>query len=294
MTIEPIVLQLQSDCLNSQAPISTLLRKAKLIASKLELENFQQWLESELSGYNCPLNDLPEYRKALGAPKMFHPYGGWQNIVIGDSKLSTIISTCHLPQAVSELEHMVKSNDSGFVILGFNEAIRDFLHNNLGIQVQCGLHVSTSVLVGALEGVKNSVLDWTLKLERAGILGEGISFSKSEIERAQTVTNNFYNSNVGVAGTVSGDAKNSHFYTSSGDINQQNIMKLVSQIREASPGLPAAIAEEIEQPVAELENAAKIENPSRVANALQSIRKVLEGAGGSLVATGILAAIGAT
>ena len=292
--MEPIVLQLQSDCLTSQIPISTLLRKAKLIASKLNLSDFEALLESELNGYNCALKDLPEYRKGLGSPKMFNPFHGWQNIVIGDSRLDRIISECHLNHGVSEIEHMISNHTNGFVILGFNNAVRDFLHQKLNIEFQCGLYVSTSVLVAVLEGVKNSVLDWTLNLEKNGIVGEGMSFSKSDIERAQTVTNHFYNSNVGVVGSVSGDAINSHFYTETGEVNQQNVTRLVSQIREAAPGLPPAIATAIESPIANLEDGAKVGDKPRIAAAFHALRSILEGASGNLVASGILAALGAS
>lgn len=291
--MEPIVLQLQNDCLNSQISISTLLRKAKLIASKLKLIEFETWLESELSGYQCAPNDLPEYRKGMGAPKMFSPYHGWQNIVIGNSELDKIISTCHLFQAISEIEHMIPTSENGFIVLGFSGPVRDFMHQDLNIQLQCGLFLSTSVLVGVLEGVKNSVLDWTLKLEQNGIIGEGMSFSKNDIEKAQTVTNHFYNSNVGVVGAVSGDANNSHFYTTSGEINQQEVMRLVQQIREASPGLPDQIAEAIVAPISQLEDGANSKDKSKIQSAFKGIRSVLEGASGNLVAAGILAALGA-
>ena len=81
---EPIVIQLQTDCLDPSIPISTLLRKAKLIASKLALEGTEEWLESELNGYKCALNDLPSYRKGIGQPKFFNPYYGWLDIVLTD------------------------------------------------------------------------------------------------------------------------------------------------------------------------------------------------------------------
>lgn len=170
---DPIVIQLQSDCLDAAVPISTLLRKAKLVASKLALGQTEGWLESELNGYKCALKELPAYRIGVGQPKFFNPVHGWLDIVLTDSHTRDMVSTAYLPQAIAELEHL--AGESGnFVIFGFIPPINDFLHNQLNVQFNCGLHVSKTVLVAAVEGVKNVVLDWAVQLESKGIVGEGL------------------------------------------------------------------------------------------------------------------------
>jgi AbiTii-like protein len=47
-----------------------------------------------------------------------------------------------------------------------------------------------TALVGILETVRMVILNWTLKLEEDGILGEGLSFSSSE---KQTASEHTYN-----------------------------------------------------------------------------------------------------
>lgn len=291
---EPIVLQLQAECLDAGEAISPLLRKARLIASKLGLSDTGDWLEQELNGYTGSLRDLPSYRIGIGMPKFFNPFHGWMDIVITDAASSKRVSTCYLPQAIGELEHLALHSDSAFVILGFPDPINDYLYGTCNIRFNCGLHLSKGVLVGALEGIRNSVLEWALALERQGVVGEGLSFSRADIEKAQTVTNHFHNSNVGVVGQVAGNAFNSRFTTESGALDQAKLEDLAKQIRVAVPGLPVSSQRPVIDQVTELERASAVGDKSALRTAVASLRSVLEGTSGSLVAAGILAALGAS
>jgi len=288
---DPIVIQLQTDCLDASVPISTLLRKAKVVASKLSLEGTETWLNAELNGYDGPLKDLPSYRKGVGQPKFFNPHHGWLDIVLTNSQTREMVSSVHLPQAIAEIEHLA-GGEGGFVILGFPPVINDFLHNDLGLQFNPGLHVSKTVLVGAVEGVKNAVLEWAIQLEAKGILGEGLSFSSQEKERAQSVTNHIYGSNIGVLGSVGNNAKVSHQKIDLTGHSPEALISLARQVREASGGLPTDVAKAIAGPLEEMEQGAKSKDPGRVQSAINAMVPVLQNAGGSLVATGILAAFG--
>ena len=56
---EGIVIQLQREALDENVDIETLLRKAYLVARKLQLKDFEEWISSEQNGYN---GDVPDYR----------------------------------------------------------------------------------------------------------------------------------------------------------------------------------------------------------------------------------------
>ena len=56
-----IVLDLQLLSTDKNVDISELLRKSLLIASKLKLDKFKEWINSELHGYNN-MDDIPNYR----------------------------------------------------------------------------------------------------------------------------------------------------------------------------------------------------------------------------------------
>lgn len=49
--MEGIVLELQREALSSNGDILSLLRKAYIIARKLDLKDFEKWVSCELNGY---------------------------------------------------------------------------------------------------------------------------------------------------------------------------------------------------------------------------------------------------
>ena len=53
---------IRSDLVNESAGLSNTLRKAKILASALDLPELREWVEFELNGYKDS-RSLPEYRK---------------------------------------------------------------------------------------------------------------------------------------------------------------------------------------------------------------------------------------
>src|SRR5271154_2225264 len=85
MTKESLVIQLQRECLDRQT-YSTLdvLRKALVVAKKLDVTDFQEWIERELKGYG-PGDDIPKYRVVKGELKARNPYRGWIPVVFDNT-----------------------------------------------------------------------------------------------------------------------------------------------------------------------------------------------------------------
>src|SRR5688500_16815305 len=65
------------------------------------------------------------------------------------------------------------------------------------------LLVSSSELHGIVAAVRDTILQWSLRLERDGILGEGMTFSREEVQKAANTTYNIQNFS-GVLGNVTG------------------------------------------------------------------------------------------
>lgn len=204
-----------------------------------------------------------------------------------------MVSTAYFAQPIAEIESLA-GGEGQFIIIGFLPPINDFLHDNLQIQFNCGLHVSKTVLIGALEGVRNLILDWAIDLESQGIVGEGVTFSTDELEKAQSVVTNIYDSNVGVLGNVGKNAKVSDFSVRKDLNNFEEILSLVKKIREASLGLPSDIRPKLDIEIERLEGAAKQQDQGKVKKAVNAMIVLLQNTGGSLAATGILAALGVT
>src|SRR5436305_6361273 len=71
-----LVIELQRLAAESNASVTELLRKALIVASKLKIEDFKEWINCELQGYGD--KEVPEYRRLTSEVKMFHPYHGWK------------------------------------------------------------------------------------------------------------------------------------------------------------------------------------------------------------------------
>ena len=76
---EGIVLQLQAEALDENVDIETLLRKAYLVARKLQLRDFENWISLEQNGYK---ETPPDYRIIGGELQAWNPYQGWIPVVI--------------------------------------------------------------------------------------------------------------------------------------------------------------------------------------------------------------------
>ena len=58
-----IVIELQHEALKSNFDIMNLLRKAYLVARKLKLQEFEDWINNELNGYKDLEKNLWSYVK---------------------------------------------------------------------------------------------------------------------------------------------------------------------------------------------------------------------------------------
>lgn len=287
-----IVLELQQDCLDASASVSAILRKAKAIASKLDLTELVEWFDQELNGYECSMQDLPPHRRGVGAPKFKNPYHGWCPIIVADDEFGNIVRTAFLPQPLAELESLADGTKTDMLIMEYHPVVAQALQKQLPTPMPCALHFPKDQVRSALDFVRNKVLDWTLALEKRGIIGEGFSFNKKEKEEAVAVTNHIYNSSVGVIGSVAGNATISKLRTSSGSINFEKVQSLIEQIDQTKAALPASVASALDGPLSELKAGAEEKNSNKVKAAFAAMVPVLEGAAGNIVAAGILAAIG--
>jgi hypothetical protein len=70
------------------------------------------------------------------------------------------------------------------------------LMKSIGYDLEPSLHIDSSMIQRVIDSVRNILLEWSLKLEEDGILGEDISFSDKEIKTASQNTytiNNYGN-----------------------------------------------------------------------------------------------------
>jgi hypothetical protein len=192
--VTSIIEQLQAEALDPRASVSDLLRKAKLVASKLGLGDAKSWIDQELNGYGSTKDDdFPEYRVVHGQPRARNLVtGAWMPILIKPSRDKTVLRLCTMRkvgQSIGELEHLVSGGNKGELYMEFEPELAEQVARGAGVQrTEMGIFVSLSVAAGILDVVRTKVLDWALRLEAAGVKGDGVSFTSQEKALAQLGT----------------------------------------------------------------------------------------------------------
>lgn len=128
-------------------------------------------------------------------------YGHAKRLVFSDPESFRLVNTMTFPNPLFELEEAVRNSKSNTDIAYMMQpeasaALRKKFPN----VVIFYLEINVVTIKGIIEKVRNIVLDWALELGRAGVMGEGMSFSDSDKRRAESITHNIYAQNVIVAG----------------------------------------------------------------------------------------------
>lgn len=285
-----IVLDLQQEVISQNCDIVNALRKAHLIAMKLGLEDFDKWVLNELNGYS-EKNNCPEYRKLHCILKALNPYHGWMPTMINDPEMEEKISTKFIVQSISEIITLVNNGKDGLSINcnGVELDLFNKLFDN-PIPMQFAYHVSTASVADIIEKVKNTLLEWTLQLEKEGIVGENMAFNEKEKEQAksipQTINNYYGNTNV-----VNGSAEHSQII--SGDNN--NITITTDALRTELDTIEKTIHKEDNLSSENIETALELlsdirnkidsdKKPSIIKSGLVGLKDFLINAGGGLAA----------
>jgi hypothetical protein len=177
--------------------VSDLLRKALIIATKLKLNEFENWINNELNGY--PIHgELPRYRILGSSLRAWNiVQQRWLPLRFTnpeEEELATKLSSSkELLDPISSIEHCLESNGDYPICLS-----HDALTKNIGSEVT--IQISKSQFRQLLEGVRNTLLRWTLKLEEEGIIGTGMSFSQQESVKAENNSQIFHIQNYIVGG----------------------------------------------------------------------------------------------
>jgi len=293
-----IIQQLQEEALNPNISISDLLRKAKVVATKLNLKDFLEWIERELNGYEVKTQEeLPAYRIISGETKAWNPFHGWQPIIFEDPETANLLSKRGIAQPISELEDIVKSKTEGPLFINFSQEAKQAIIRGIGYKTDVKFMIGRNAIAGILDAIRNVILDWSLKLDKAGIRGNGLSFSQEEREKAHQPGIIYKIGHIekfaGIIGSISGDAK-----VSIHQINlesKEELLKLVEQIKKYIPQIDLGNEDRkcIEEILTELDAEMKLEKPkpSRVKSLLSSIKNILEGATSNVIAQGIIVGI---
>ena len=174
------VLSLQQKLLSSDCDLEECLRESHLIATKLDLDEFDKRVKLELYGYEAD-DHVPSYRKVKGQLKALNPYSGWIPTMINDTETERTITEYDLRNSISELQALISKGDNDIVVMipGENQELLGKMFKT-PIPMEFGLHITQAAVISVINKVQNTLLDWTLNLEKAGIAGDSMLFNDSE------------------------------------------------------------------------------------------------------------------
>lgn len=197
-----IILELQKDALNGNISATQLLRKALVVAKKLNADEFIEWISYELNGYE-EIEQLPKYRKVGGQVMVHNPFHGWQPVIFSDPKEAKIMSSKNLFSPISEVENLCdKKNDSAVIVVSLPDGMAKNLMKSTTLGMVPYFIANEPQLNGIIDAVRNIVLNWALKMEEDGIVGEDLKFSESDKQKVVSTVYNIENFS-GVLGDVS-------------------------------------------------------------------------------------------
>lgn len=249
-----LVLELQRDALDESVPVSSLLRKAIAVASKLGIRDADEWLTAELNGYSKGMA-VPEYRMVFAEHKAKNPMGWLMPVYTTDGKQER--PRVPVREPLASVENLTK-NAKGEPILPMPPVKND------GITFESFLALNQSGLHSIKDRVRTSVLQWALDLERKGICGEGLTFNLQEREAAKTVQNITVFTGQVTGGAVVQNVEDGTANASQG-VHLAELAELVLAIRERLPGLglEGTQATEASAALKRLEEAAKEKAPAK-------------------------------
>ena len=286
-----IVLELQREVYEQQSSVSILLRKAYAIAKKLQVSDFEKWVQLELNGYPDNLQLLPEYRTVYGETKAFNPYNGYIPAIF-QGNINEIINRRDIDYPITEIEDMIqtaKSKNSAVLMMNFPPDMQMDLMKHSEYNFQLSLHISTGQFQKIVDRVRNMILDWTLELEKIGVVGEGMTFNSEEKEKAAKSGDIIVN--------MIGHMNNSQIQQKAENSTQSQVIQtgiiqseLLSMINDIKKFHEEIIdqdtKQELQADIEVLESQSKSPKPKNgiIRETLKSVRNIAEGVTGSLIA----------
>ena len=193
--------EIRADLVNESASLSNTLRKAKILASQIDLPEFKEWLEYELSGYSDNAK-VPEYRsfRPTNLGMFSGSFGsGIRNVVLPTYNLPTLVKefaeTLTLYDGVGALEGMLSQSSDPLQVRWPQEAViraRDTLEMTGGmVLVDAHQSLPRYVITGILDNVKSKLLDFILGMRESNITMEDLDNRNVEPKVVRNLFNNY-------------------------------------------------------------------------------------------------------
>lgn len=172
---------LRQELFRTNCDVVLALRIAHTIAKKHRMIDFDAWIQNELNGYKCNINELPDYRKIKGNIKAFNPVYGWVPYIFEDTELENLFSTATMYEPISSIVQMCKDEKNNIYTFRYRSDIHKKLEEQadapMGLDIQ--LHVNMAHINAIVESVKNRLIEWVIENDDlSDIMDESIKKSQ--------------------------------------------------------------------------------------------------------------------
>lgn len=212
-----LIKEIRVDLLNQKIKLSSILRKAKVLAAKLKNDRLKNWVDSELNGYSGDNVEIPKYRK-LHLENMGHFSGpfqsGLRNARIPITSLPDIVkefaNDSDIPDSIASLESSISSmssNSKGALQIQWPADLIRYAQHKATIYenmvlVDAWKIVGPNQLDAIIDKVRNKLLDLILELEEQYPENAKSEDKLKDIPNesiTQYVTNNIYGDKTQIA-----------------------------------------------------------------------------------------------
>jgi hypothetical protein len=297
--VPELVLKLRQNAMDSSVSVVYLLREAKVVATKLALEEFPDWIELELNGYSS-VEALPPYRRARLRIMFLNPsLGIWQPVRFEQRELQDAMSNQYIFEGIGVIEGYIATvrTQGGFMGRTLQHEYETFIRKQMPFSAQLQAHIDISVFEAIVDSVRNHILDWALSLEKQGTFGVDTALSENEIKSVAESGTHLHVQSMQVYGNVgnlSGDASvyaAQHLNVTATE--RHTLANTVTVIEQHLGNIPDEQREEVEGQLEILDEELKSPAPrkSRLLAALKSVGRAVSSMAGTAAKTAIEAAV---
>ena len=220
--------QIQDAAIDSSVDLPTLLRKCKVLAARLGNEDFKQWINNELVGYDCK-EDLPAYRVLNVNSKGNFSGAFGSGLRNADIPLTCIpkefrekLGHCYMMSPVAAIASLVKNDSTGTLQEPWNPDVVAYFCQKIYEHMACMQAwkvIPASSLVAALDSVRTRILNFVLEIEAQNpAAGEAMINEKPVPQEAvQHIFNTYITGNVQNVATGSSNVRQHAKWQEGGD-----------------------------------------------------------------------------
>lgn len=126
------------------------MRKAYLVARKLKLIEFEEWINNELNGYT-DIDKLPDYRKVRGETKAWNPYHGWVPVILQDDDIDNVVNEHLVSDSIPNLKNVYDNSDRNNAVLQFGGSMNQLLSKSCGYNTKYALMIGVNQIYNIME-----------------------------------------------------------------------------------------------------------------------------------------------